>query len=165
LKEGGNPFINLGFTHDTTDINEGVFCSSYKILPTMQEKVQHQMELVGKLRSADTSDTARLIVERHFIRDIRGNLRKFSMQGFRCVKCNEVVRRPPLNGVCPVCGGKLIFTIHEGGIKKYLEPAINLANKYNLSPYLKQTLELVKRYIDSIFGKELERQEALGKWF
>jgi DNA polymerase II large subunit len=131
----------------------------------MQDKVGHQMELVEKLRSADTSDTARLVIERHFIRDMRGNLRRFSMQDFRCVACNEILRRPPLNGICPRCKGKIIFTIHEGGIKKYLEPALELAKKYNLSPYMKQNLELVKRYIDSIFGKELEKQEALKKWF
>jgi len=165
LREGKNPFVGAGFTHDTTNFNEGILCSSYKTLATMQDKVGHQMRLVEKLRSADTSDTARLVIERHFIRDMRGNLRKFSMQGFRCVACNEILRRPPLTGVCPKCGGKIIFTIHEGGIKKYLEPALNLAEKYNLSPYIKQSLRLTKEYIDSVFGKELERQEALEKWF
>ena len=123
------------------------------------------MELVDKIRAADTSDTARLIIERHFIKDMRGNLRKFSMQQFRCVACNEILRRPPLTGICPACGGKIIFTIHEGGIKKYLEPAIDLAKKYHLSKYIEQSLELTKRYIDSVFGKELEKQEALEKWF
>lgn len=165
LKEGKNPFKKIGFTHNTSNFNEGVLCTSYKLLGLMQDKVKHQMELVEKLRSVDTSDTARLIIERHFIRDMRGNLRKFSQQDFRCVKCNEILRRPPLNGVCPVCGGKIIFTIHEGGIKKYLEPALDLANKYHLSKYLKQNLELVKRYIDSIFGKELEKQKALNEFF
>ncbi len=164
LAEGGDPFVGLGFTHDTTDFNKGVVCSSYKLLPTMQEKVQHQMELVEKIRAVDTSDVARLIIERHFIRDLKGNLRKFSMQGFRCVACNEIMRRPPLKGICHKCGGKIIFTINEGGIKKYLEPAIDLANKYELSAYLKQNLGLIKDNIDSIFGKELERQEKLGGW-
>jgi len=165
MKEKKDPFVGLGFTHDTTNFNDGVGCSSYKTLGTMQEKVRHQMELVEKLRAVDTSDTARLIIERHFMRDLRGNLRKFSMQGFRCVACNDIMRRPPLSGVCIKCGGKLIFTIHEGGIKKYLEPALELATKYNLSSYMKQNLDLVKRYIESIFGKELEKQEELGKWF
>jgi len=165
LKEGRDPFVNIGYTHDTSNFNDGVSCSSYKILPTMQEKVKHQMELVEKLRGADTSDTARLIIERHFIKDMRGNLRKFSMQNFRCVVCNEIMRRPPLTGVCSKCSGKIIFTIHEGGIRKYLEPAQELAKRYDLSPYLKQTLELIKRYIDSIFGRELEKQEALERWF
>lgn len=165
MKEKKNPFVNLGYTHNTDDFNEGVNCSNYKILGTMQEKVQHQMELVEKLRGVDTEDTARLILERHFIRDLRGNLRNFSMQGFRCVACNEVVRRPPLAGKCAFCRGKLIFTTHEGGIKKYLEPAINLANKYITSTYLKQNIELIKRYIESVFGRELEKQEKLGEWF
>ncbi len=165
LKEGKDPFVNIGFTHNTDNFNDGVVCSAYKILGDMAQKVEHQMELVEKIRSVDTVDTARLIIERHFIRDLRGNLRKFSMQGFRCVACNEIYRRPPLNGKCSKCGGKLIFTIHEGGIKKYMEPAINLGKKYNVSPYLQQTLELVKSYIDSIFGKEKERQEKLEEWF
>ena len=161
LKEGKDPFIGLGFTHNTEDINAGVVVSSYKTLPTMQEKVRHQMGLVEKLRGVDTSDTVRLILERHFIRDLKGNLRGFSMQAFRCVGCNESIRRPPLNGVCPKCRGKIIFTIHEGGIKKYMQPALDLSQKYNLSPYVKQSIELVKRYIDSVFGKELEKQETL----
>jgi len=165
LKENKDPFVNINFTHDTTDFNKGVLCSSYKKLGTMAEKVQHQMELVEKLRGVDTSDVARLIIERHFIRDTRGNLRKFSMQQFRCVSCNEIIRRPPLTGVCPKCSGKIIFTIHEGGIKKYMGLATELVNKYNLSPYLKQSLELTQRYIDSVFGRELEKQEALEKWF
>ena len=165
LKQEKDPFINLGFTHDTSNFNAGVLCSSYKILPTMREKVQHQMELVERLRAADTSDTARLIIERHFIKDMRGNLRKFSMQEFRCVNCNEIFRRPPLTGICPICRGKIIFTVNEGGIKKYLDLALELADKYELSVYLKQSLELTKRYIDSIFGRELEKQEALGRWF
>jgi DNA polymerase II large subunit len=165
MREGKNPFIGIGFTHDTSDFNDAVVCSSYKSLATMQEKVQHQMELVERIRAADTSDTARLIIERHFLRDLKGNLRKFSMQEFRCVACNEIMRRPPLNGVCVKCRGKIIFTINEGGIKKYLEPALDLANRYHLSNYIRQNIELTKRYIDSIFGKELEKQEKLEAWF
>jgi len=165
LKEGRDPFVNIGFTHNTGNINDGVVCSNYKLLATMQDKVKHQMELVEKIRAADTSETARLVIERHFLRDLRGNLRKFSMQEFRCVACNEIMRRPPLAGVCPRCQGKIIFTTHEGGIKKYLEPALELVNKYNLSAYIRQSLELTKRHIDSIFGRELETQEDLARWF
>jgi DNA polymerase II large subunit len=165
LREGKDPFHNLGFTHDTSNFNEGVLCSSYKTLPTMQDKVNHQMELVEKIRAVDSSDTAKLIIDRHFLKDLKGNLRKFSMQGFRCVNCNEIMRRPPLSGVCPKCGGKIIFTINEGGIKKYLEPALNLAEKYNLSLYIKQNLSILKENIDSIFGKELEKQQSLKDFF
>jgi DNA polymerase II large subunit len=165
LKEGKNPFENMGFTHDTTNFNDGVLYSAYKSLETMQDKLRHQMELVEKLRSANTSDTAKLVLDRHFIKDMRGNLRGFSTQSFRCVSCNEIMRRPPLTGTCSVCRGKIIFTVNEGGIKKYLEPALELAYKYNVTPYMKQNLELIKRYIDSVFGRETEKQEALKKWF
>jgi DNA polymerase II large subunit len=165
LKDGRDPFVGIGHTHSTTNFNDGVLCSSYKFLETMQDKVNHQMRLVEKIRAVDTSDAARLIIDRHFLKDLKGNLRKFSMQGFRCVACNEIMRRPPLLGVCSKCGGKIIFTVNEGGIKKYLEPALNLAEKYNLSSYMKQNLQILKDNIDSIFGKELEKQKSIGDYF
>ncbi len=164
LKQGKDTFKGLGFTHDSSNFNLGVVNSSYKLIPTMQEKVQRQMELVEKLRAVKTGDVARLVIERHFIRDIRGNLRKFSMQKFRCSKCNEKYRRPPLSGKCEKCGGNIIFTISEGGIIKYLKPALDLADKYDVPEYIKQSLDLAKRYIESVFGKEKEQQEALEKW-
>ncbi|MBN1544244.1 DNA polymerase II large subunit [Candidatus Woesearchaeota archaeon] len=158
-------YEGMGFTHDTDNINAGVLCSSYKILPSMQEKLMAQMDLAQKLRAVDESDVARLVIEKHFVRDIKGNLRKFSQQEFRCVNCNEKFRRPPLLGKCTACGGKIIFTISEGSIVKYLEPSMSLANKYNLPIYLKQTLELTKRRIEGVFGKEKEKQTGLGAWF
>ena len=158
-------YYNLGFTHDVSSFNAGVRCSAYKILPSMEEKLLGQMELADKIRAVDASDVARLVIEKHLIRDIRGNLRKFSMQQFRCSTCNEKYRRPPLVGKCLKCSGKIIFTISEGSIIKYLEPAISLADKYNLPSYLKQNLELTKRNVESLFGKEKEKQEGLGRWF
>jgi len=158
-------YKNFGFTHNVSDINSGVRCSAYKTIPSMEEKLKGQMELADKIRAVDESDVARLVIEKHLIRDIRGNLRKFSMQQFRCSTCNEKYRRPPLIGNCIKCGGKIIFTISEGSIVKYLKPAISLADKYNLPSYLKQNLELTKRNIESLFGKEKETQEGLGKWF
>lgn len=164
LKNGLDPFSNLGFTHGSEDINSGVVNSSYKSLPTMAEKVENMMNLCEKIRAVDTTDVARLIIERHFIRDTRGNFRKFSMQVFRCVGCNEKFRRPPLLGRCTKCGGKIIFTISEGSIIKYLQKALDLAKKYNVSDYLVECLELTEKDIQSMFGKEKEKQEGLGKW-
>jgi DNA polymerase II large subunit len=152
------------FTHDTTDLNAGVLCSSYKLLPSMGEKVQHQMDIAEKIRAVDESDVARLIIEKHFIRDTKGNLRKFSTQEFRCVNCNEKYRRPPLAGKCSQCAGKIIFTISQGSIVKYLELSMMLGEKYKVSPYVKQTLELTKRRIEAVFGKEKEKQTGLNDW-
>ena len=123
------------------------------------------MELADKIRAVDAADVARLVIEKHLLRDIRGNLRKFSMQQFRCSKCTEKYRRPPLTGKCLACGGRLIFTVSEGTIIKYLEPAISLSEKYNLPAYLKQTLALTKDRVEGLFGKEKDKQEGLGRWF
>ena len=123
------------------------------------------MRVAEKLRAVDEVDVAGLIIDRHFMRDIKGNLRKFSQQEFRCVECNEKYRRPPLQGNCIKCGGKLLFTVSEGNILKYLEPSLMLAEKYDLAPYLKQNLKITKARIESIFGKDETKQEALKKWF
>ncbi|HLC57137.1 MAG TPA: DNA polymerase II large subunit [Candidatus Nanoarchaeia archaeon] len=153
------------FTHKTSNINNGVLCSAYKSIPSMQEKVFGQIAIAEKIRAVDEADVARLVIERHFIRDIRGNLRKFSTQEFRCVNCNEKYRRPSLMGVCLKCGGRIVFTVAEGSVTKYLEPSLSLAEKFELPAYLRQSLELTKMRIESVFGREKERQEGLGRWF
>jgi len=158
-------FYDFKFTHDTSDFNSGVRCSAYKSIPSMQEKVLGQIQLAEMIRAVDGADVARLVIDRHFMRDIRGNMRKFTTQQFRCVNCNEKYRRPPLAGVCLKCQGKLIFTVAEGFILKYLQPTLDLANKFDLPPYLRQTLELTKLRIESMFGKESEKQQELNKWF
>ena len=40
-----------------------------------------------------------------------------------------------------------------------------LINKGEIDPWDVDISVLTKRYIDSIFGKETEKQEALARWF
>ncbi|MBI2575181.1 DNA polymerase II large subunit [Candidatus Woesearchaeota archaeon] len=157
-------YEGFGFTHGLHSINSGNRHSAYATLPSMEEKLKGQMALAEKIRAVDASDVARLVIEKHLLRDIKGNLRKFSTQQFRCSKCSKKFRRPPLSGVCD-CKGKLLFTVSEGAIIKYLGPAMSLATKYSVSPYLIQTLELTRKRIEEVFGRDKERQEGLGKWF
>ena len=158
-------YTNLGFNIPTRDINEGPITTSYKTYSSMEEKFDAQLYLAKIIRAVNEKKVAEKILSTHFNPDILGNLRKFAIQNFRCVKCNEKYRRPPLVGNCVKSNGRIIFTISEGSIIKYLEPAISLAEKYNLPSYLKQTLELTKLRVESVFGKDKEKQEALGKWF
>ena len=160
-----NQYTGIFYTHPVSSINIGVRCSAYKTIPSMEDKLKGQMELADKIRAVDAADVARLVIEKHLLRDIKGNLRKFSMQQFRCSKCSEKYRRPPLSGKCLECGSRLIFTVTEGAIIKYLEPAISLSEKYNLPPYLRQVLELTKDRVEGVFGKEKDKQEGLGRWF
>ncbi|MEK6939395.1 MAG: DNA polymerase II large subunit [Nanoarchaeota archaeon] len=157
-------YEGYGFTHHVDNFNKGIQCSAYKILPSMEEKLFGQMEIAKKVRAVNMDDVAKLVIQKHFLRDIKGNLRKFSMQQFRCVKCNAKYRRPPLINKCVTCGSRLIFTISEGSVIKYLTPSLKLAEKYDFSPYLKQTLDMVKEQIDMIFGKEKEKQVGLGSF-
>ncbi|MBN1502849.1 DNA polymerase II large subunit [Candidatus Woesearchaeota archaeon] len=157
-------YLGQGYTHEVEDINAGVLCSAYKLLPTMEEKLKSQMDLAEKIHAVAAKDVATLVIEKHFLKDIKGNLRKFSTQQFRCVDCNTKYRRPPLAGKCAACGGRIIFTVSEGSIVKYLKPTIELAEKYNVDPYLKQSIELLNRRIVSVLGKEKETQVGLTNW-
>ncbi|MFT4303293.1 MAG: DNA polymerase II large subunit [Candidatus Woesearchaeota archaeon] len=152
-------------THPIENINSGPKVSSYKLLPSMKEKLEGQMNLAVKIRAVNESNIAAMVIQKHFLKDIKGNLRKFSLQQFRCVQCNSKYTRPPLVGKCTKCGGKLLFTISEGSVIKYLGPSLELAHTYDVPAYLKQTLELTKDRVDSLFGKDKEKQEGLSKFF
>lgn len=159
-----NQYENIGFTHDTTDINQGVTVSAYKTLPSMGEKVESQMDIAVKIRAVDQRDVAKLIIDKHFIRDTKGNLKKFSLQQFRCVHCNTKYRRPPLSGKCKECFGKIIFTISEGSIVKYMDYSLMLAKKYDIDTYTKQVLDLTQVRIEGVFGRDKEKQTGLSSF-
>jgi DNA polymerase II large subunit len=158
-------YEGMGFTHNVSNINQGVVVSAYKSIPTMIEKVDGQIDLAKKIRAVSLPGVAALVVEKHFLRDIKGNLRKFSIQGFRCVKCNAKYRRPPISGICSECnGGKLVFTIAEGSVKKYLEHSLKLVKFEGVSPYLQQSMELLKGRVEEVFGVEKTKQISLGEF-
>lgn len=164
MKEG-TPYSGLKFTHDSTCFYGGPLVSSYKTLLTMLDKVMAELELAKKSVSVKESDVANLVIQRHFLKDIRGNLRSFTTQTIRCTGCNEIYRRPPLSGICPKCGKNLTLTIHEEGIRKYLEPSQKIAEKYNLDSYTRQCLDLILSQVDAVFGKKSTQQslESLMK--
>ncbi len=152
------------FTHHTDDINNGINVSSYKTLETMRDKVLSQMNLEEELRAVDLADVARIIIDKHFIKDIKGNLRRFGTQEFRCVKCNERYKRIPLIGKCVKCGGNIVLTSSEGNIKKYLYLSLQIAEKYKVQNYLKDELVLLKSEIDTIFGVTVDKQLSLASF-
>jgi DNA polymerase II large subunit len=144
-------YEKFGFTHDTDDISEGPKMSNYKTLKTMMDKMNAQLNLAAKIRAVDEADVAYKVIERHFLPDILGNMRAFSKQSVRCPICNITYRRPPLQGVCLKCSGKLTLTVHEKSVKKYLEISKEIAQRYNISPYARQRIILVEKSINSLF--------------
>jgi len=154
-------YEQFGFTHDTDDISAGPEISSYKTLKTMMDKMNAQLNLAAKIRAVDEADVAYKVIERHFLPDILGNLRAFSKQSVRCPICNITYRRIPLTGACTKCGGKLILTVHEKSVKKYLEISKEVAEKYNISPYSRQRIKLVEKSINSLFVSDKVKKPKL----
>jgi len=116
-------YEGIKFTHDTDDIGLGPKMSLYKQLGDMVEKVERQLALAERIRAVNEHHVAETILNSHLIPDLRGNLRSFTRQEFRCVKCNTKYRRPPLIGRCPKCGGKIVLTVSKGAVEKYLPTA------------------------------------------
>ncbi len=159
----GKPTQNTGFkyTHETSNIAAGPANSAYKTLGTMVEKMDAQLNLAKIIRAVDETNVAERVISTHFIPDLMGNLRAFSRQKVRCVKCNTKYRRPPLRGTCK-CGGKLILTVHEGSVKKYIDVSLRIAEEYDVPAYTRQRLELIDMEIKSLFESDKSRQSGLA---
>ena len=163
-----------GFTHATSSVDDGPNQSEYVTLDEMSEKVSSQLEIGEKLMAVNENEVAELLLNKHFLPDIKGNLRSFSSQKMRCVSCNTKFRRVPMTSQtiaasgkttakCPECGGKVLLTISEGTIKKYLIPSEELIDNYQISPYTRQQVMILKNTIQSLFGKD-QRQSGLSQF-
>ncbi|MCK4968440.1 MAG: DNA polymerase II large subunit, partial [Candidatus Aenigmarchaeota archaeon] len=126
----------------------------YVELTIMSEKIMAQLNIADKIRACDAANVAELVLTKHFLKDIKGNLRTFSRQKFRCIACNEKFRRVPLLGKCTACGGKLVLTVSEGAVRKYIEPSKQMMDRYQLSLYIQQQFSLIESAADSLFGKK-----------
>ncbi|WP_049984455.1 DNA-directed DNA polymerase II large subunit [Halorubrum sp. BV1] len=149
-------------THDTTDIAMGPDLSAYKTLGDMMEKMDAQLELARKLRAVDETDVAERVIEYHFLPDIIGNLRAFSRQETRCLDCGEKYRRMPLSGECRECGGRVNLTVHEGSVSKYVDTAIEVADRFGCRPYTKQRLKVLDESLESIFEDDTNKQSGIA---
>jgi DNA polymerase II large subunit len=154
-------FEGFKFTTPISNINLGNAVSSYKQFKSMIEKLNMQLDLGEKIEAVDVKRVALKVLTTHFLRDISGNLRAFSTQGFRCKSCNKRFRRLPLSGRCPFCGGLLTLTVYRGGIEKYLAAAQQLIDKYGLPKYYAQRIALIKDEIKFMFDNKKPRQVSL----
>ncbi|RZN61861.1 MAG: DNA polymerase II large subunit [Methanonatronarchaeia archaeon] len=159
-----NDLKNFGYSHPINNINTGPRKSAYKTLGPMIDKMQSQLELAGKIRAVDEREVAEKVIQSHFLPDLIGNLRAFSTQTIRCVKCNKKYRRPPLQGRCTNCGNTLTLTVHENSVKKYLEISMQIADEYDVSNYVKERLELLETSISSLFENDLFQQKDLTEF-
>ena len=158
-------YSGFGYTHATTVFDAGPTTSRYVSLATMEEKIRAQAELQNRIAAVDGKDALERVMVSHLLPDIIGNTRAFSRQTFRCTNCNAKIRRIPLDGKCPDCSmEKIILTVNEGGIRKYLVIAKTIAAEYGLSDYLRQRLDLITSEIDSLFLAQPQNQKKLAEF-
>ncbi len=159
-------YEGLGFTHPTSSINDGPKTTAYKELGSMADKIAAQFELAKKIAAVDAADQAARVIQSHFTPDIMGNLRAFTSQEFRCTKCNEKYRRPPLSGKCTKCGHEgLALTVSPASIKKYLEQALSLVREYALSAYTRQKIEMLAEKVEATVFNGTKKQLSLSEFF
>ena len=154
-------YENYNFSHDSSSINMGPVESKYVTLDSMADKALASLELASRTRASNATYVAEQTIEKHFIRDIIGNLRSFSTQGVRCKKCNTKFRRPPLRDTCS-CGGKLQLNISPASVAKYRKIATEISERYGSRPFIKQRLELAFKSIEDTLENEQIKQMDLG---
>ena len=157
-------YEGLMFSHHTSNIHAGPTVCLYKRLPSMREKVEAQISLAESIRAVDQRGVVEKVLSSHFLPDIMGNSRAFSKQKVRCTKCGAKYRRMPLTGKCS-CGGNLILSVSKGSVTKYLEISQELIDRYPISPYLRQRLEIQEFGIKSLFESDKSKQSSLDVFF
>jgi DNA polymerase II large subunit len=144
-------FYNYGFTHDTSSITIRSSRSAYSTLNTLSDKISKQIEVAEKIEAVSARQVVESIIKTHLIRDIMGNMKKYSTQSFKCRGCGRTLRRPTVSARCEVCGGDLRETLTRGSVEKYLAIARKLAHDYDVDEYIKERLDLLVREMDQLF--------------
>jgi DNA polymerase II large subunit len=172
-------YRGFGYTHETDDCSEGPKNNPYNTLESMKQKTNAQFALGEVLHSVDNKIQSSKLIDRHLIRDMRGNLRAFGQQKVRCTKCATSYRRPPITGNCNtvidsktdpftkrevdvVCPGNLILTVSKGSINKYGGLIKELVERYGCDRYTEELQRLARDWVNQTFyDKDEKLQQTL----
>jgi DNA polymerase II large subunit len=155
-------FYNYGFTHTTSSITIKSPRSAYSTLTTLSDKISKQIEVAEKIDAVSARQVVESIIKTHLIRDIAGNMKKYSTQSFKCRVCGRTLRRPTVSARCEICGGELRETLTRGSVEKYLAIARRLAHEYNVDEYIRERLDLLVREMNQLFpSREKSTQSEL----
>ena len=179
IDEGEMAVGQIGYTHETSDCAGGPRNNPYNTLEGMRRKTMEQFSLGEILHSMNNKEQASKLIDRHLIRDMRGNLRAYGQQKVRCPKCSASYRRVPVSGKCrtimdkktdpftgneieTLCPGRLILTVTEGGVSKYDGLMQTLIEKYGCNEYIAGLYSQVSKWVAETFeSKELGKQQTL----
>jgi len=179
IDRGESPIGQMGYTHTTSNCSAGPRNNPYNTLVGMHRKTMEQFALGEVLVSVDNREQASKLIDRHLIRDMRGNLRAYGQQKVRCPKCGQSYRRVPVSGKCrtimdtktdpfsgvivdTLCPGHLILTVTEGGVGKYGGLMKVLIETYGCNEYIAGLYNQVTKWVAETFeSKELGKQQTL----
>ena len=167
-------YRGFGYTHETNDCSEGPRNNPYNTLESMKQKTNAQFALGEVLHSVDNKIQASKLIDRHLIRDMRGNLRAFGQQKVRCTKCGTSYRRPPISGNCNkvidsktdpftkrevdvLCPGNLILTVSKGAVNKYNGLIKELVERYGCNEYTEELQRLARDWVNQTFYDKNEK--------
>ena len=141
----------------------------------MREKTKAQFALGDLLVSVENTDQSSRLIDRHLLRDMRGNLRAFGQQKVRCTKCGASYRRPPLSGNCTNvleekvnpftkekelihCPGNVILTVTKGAVMKYDQLMTELIDEYGCNEYTEAVYHLVTNWASETLDDPFEKK-------
>tara|TARA_Y100000310_G_scaffold345517_1_gene465876 strand:- start:188 stop:3637 length:3450 start_codon:yes stop_codon:yes gene_type:complete len=172
----GTPLEIEGFeyTHGTNNCSDGPKHNPYNTLESMRQKTMAQFALGDKLHSVDNKNQSSRLINRHLIRDMRGNLRAFGQQKVRCTKCGASYRRPPISGKCNTimeskkdkfsgekidvyCEGNIILTVSKGSVNKYSGLMTELIERHGCNEYTNELCNWVKHWSKQTFYDKDEK--------
>ena len=183
LEKGINAFEGFGYTHETTDACQSPKNNPYNTLESMKEKTMLQFELGNVIRAVDNEIQAGKLINRHLIRDMRGNLRAYGQQKTRCTKCGASYRRVPIAGKCItvikkdaenpltgeiedlICNHKLILTVHQGSVQKYDGLIAQIIEQYGCDDYTDNLYQLVSSWVADTFSSDEETEQRRLDYF
>jgi len=142
-----------------------------------------QFELGNVIRAVDNEIQAGKLINRHLIRDMRGNLRAYGQQKTRCTKCGASYRRVPIAGKCInvikkdaenpltgevedlICNHKLILTVHQGSVQKYDGLIAQIIEQYGCDDYTDNLYQLVSSWVADTFSSDEETEQRRLDYF
>ena len=158
----------MGYTHGTVSCDAGPRNNPYNTLESMRQKTMAQFALGEVLAAVDNQDQVSRLIDRHLIRDMRGNLRAFGQQKIRCTKCGASYRRAPLSGRCNTvaetktdpftgetvevpCPGNLLLTVSQGAVRKYDALMDELIDTFGCNEYIANLYRQVSKWVSETF--------------
>ena len=156
-------FAGYLYTHDTDTLVPAKARSAYSTLGSMLDKLDMQLRNAELIDAVDSTEIVIFVISTHLVPDMRGNLRAYAQQKFRCTTCGETYNRPPLIGSCK-CGNSLIPTISRASVEKYLRLAKRLVEKYDVGSYHKDRIRSLAEEMDLVFGKNAGDQMLLSDY-